>query len=148
MVKEKPHRKESHPTFFVHEGSIRCYEEGSMLELYSQITPEEWILIVGETIKYKVFIDCLKEIACPILEESWTKEDDYFRYQLEIAVSRMRNIDALLVAKFHAEEIKKVYSKAMKENAVEAKKAIEEIRQAHRKTLSTLFDDSTTVSDL
>jgi len=147
MAKRK---KEKHPTFFCLEGAIRCYEEGTMLELQSQITPEEWEHIIVETIKYKAFLDCLKEIACPILEETWGKEDEYFIFQLDVAISRMRNIDALLVAKHNAEKIKKSYSKWMKENAVEAKKAIEEIRQAHRKALGQYFegDDTMEVSDL
>lgn len=149
--KTKPSRKkEPNPTFFVLEGTIRCYEDGTMLQLHMQIKPEEWQAIVCETVKYKVFLECLREIAFPILEEKWEKLDEYFRYQMEIAISRMRNIDALLVASIDETAIKNEYAKWMKQNAVKAKKAIEEIRQQHRVATKQWLDElgTTKVSDL
>ena len=149
--KTKPtRRKEPNPTFFVLDGSIRCYEEGTMLQLHMQITTEEWKAIVCETIKYKAFIECLREIAYPILEEKWEKLDEYFRYQMEIAVSRMRNIDALLVSSFNEDAIKAEYSRLMKHNAVKAKQAIEEIRQQQKAATQQWLDKLGTieVSDL
>ena len=149
--KQKPtRRKEPEPTFFVLDGTIRCYEEGSMLQLHMQIEPEEWQAIVCETVKYKAFVECLKEIAYPILEESWEKLDEYFRHQMEIAVSRMRNIDALLVSSLNEEKIKTDYSGWMKHNAVKAKAAIEEIRQQQRAAGQQWLDQlgTTEVSNL
>lgn len=150
MSKEKPkRRKELHPTFFVLEGSIRCYEDGSMLELYSQIASDEWEIIVSETIHYKVFLECLKKVACPILEEPWTKEDDYFLVQMEVAVSRMRNIDALLVASIDQKKILRAYTKKAQVNAQALKAEINELKQQRAKLLLDLQDgDITKVSDL
>lgn len=110
-----------------------------MLELYTKITSEEWASIVEDTIKYKVYVECLKAIAVPRLDEVWTAEDDWFRYQLGVAVSRMRNIDCLFVAKFNQKEIKKVYSEAMVSGAVEINKLIENIR-SQRVSVSTSSD--------
>lgn len=147
--KQKPKRKkEPHPTLFVLEGAIRVYEDGSMLELHTQITQEEWEIIVSETIHYKVFVECLKEVACPILEERWTEEDDYFRIQLDVAASRMRNIDPLLVASFDQKEIMRTYTKKAQRNAQALKAEINELRQQRAKLLLDSDGDTTKVSDL
>jgi len=144
-------RKEPHPTLFVFDGSIRYYKDGSMLELHAQVTAEEWEMIVSDTIKYKVFIDCLKEVACPILEDPWTAEDDYFRIQLEVSIARMRNIDPLLVAKFDQKEIFEDYKKLAQKNAQAAKAEINKIKQAQEQMLKDMAQadgDTTKVSDL
>jgi len=144
-------RKEPHPTLFVFDGSIRYYKDGSMLELHTQVTAEEWEMIVSDTIKYKVFIDCLKEVACPILEDPWTAEDDYFRIQLEVSIARMRNIDPLLVAKFDQKEIFEDYKKLAQKNAQAAKAEINKIKQAQEQMLKDMTQadgDTTKVSDL
>jgi hypothetical protein len=142
--------KEPHPTLFVLEGSIRIYPDGSMLELHSKVTIEEWEIIVSDTIHYKVFIDCLKEVACPILEEPWTKEDDYFRIQMGIAVSRIRNIDPLLVAKFDQKKIMQEYRKKAQKNAQVLKAEINEMKQQQQQLLNDMKQggDTTRVSDL
>lgn len=153
MPKKKPKRrkKEQHPTLFVMDGSIRIFEEGSMLELHTQISQEEWEAIVEETIKYKVFVECLKEIAIPKLDEKWEPEDDWFRVQLDVAISRMRNIDALIVAKHNQEDIKKVYSEEIKKNAAAMTEFIKEVREQQRQIMEQSMDelsDTTRVSDL
>lgn len=127
---KKGNNNEPHPTLFVWQGGIVWYEEGSMLELHTQITSEEWDMIVRDTIKYKVFIECLKEIACPILEDPWSKEDEWCLFQMNVAISRMRNIDALLVAGHNQAEIKEEYSKAMRQNAPSVKQQMQEIKKA------------------
>jgi hypothetical protein len=149
-IMAKP-KKEPHPTLFVLEGSVRWFKDGSMLELHAQITPEEWMLIVSETIKYQVFVECLKEVACPILEDNWTQEDEWGLLQMQIAVSRMRNIDPLLVAKFDREAIKTEYSKLMRENGALAKKELDAIQQMQAQILGQINDRNgkdTKVSDL
>jgi len=150
QMTKKP--KEPHPTIFVLEGSIRWYKDGSMLELHAQVTPEEWAIIVDETIKYKLFIECLKQTACPILEEAWTEEDEWFRLQLDVAVSRIRNLDPLLVAKYDQKQILSEYTNQAKKNAQLAKAGIEQIRQEQAATLKAMLEsgdnDTTKVSDL
>ena len=44
-------KKEKHPTIFVMDGSIHVFEEGTMLELHTQITQDEWTIIVDDTVK-------------------------------------------------------------------------------------------------
>lgn len=139
--KQRRRRKEENPTIFAHEGSIRVYEEGSMLQLHSQINPEEWKSIVEETIKYKIFIECLKRIAIPALDETWEKEDDWFRYQLVVAISRMRNIDPLLVATFDQDKIRAEYEKMMKTNVKEMKKFINDVRETQSHILNASLDE-------
>jgi len=144
-------KKEQHPTLFIFNGSIQWYQEGSMLELHAQITEEEWRIIVSDTIKYKVFADCLKDVACPILEDSWTDEDEWFRLQMEIAVSRIRNIDPLLVAKFDQGQIRAEYTKQIQQNSVIVKKEIEIYKKEQLRLnvgLSNGNGKSTKVSDL
>ena len=102
---------------------------------------EEWEDIVEETIKYKVFLECLKEVAFPQLEEPWVPDDEYFKLQLEIAVSRMRNIDALLVAKFRQEEMKTKYVKMMEVGVEDMKSMIEDVKKARADTLKITSSD-------
>jgi hypothetical protein len=143
---EKPKRKEKHPTLFVFDGSIRHYEDGSMLELHSKVTSDEWDSIISDTVHYKCFVECLKETACPSLEEPWTDEDDWFRVQLNVAVSRMRNIDALLVAKYNQKKIKEVYSDRMGKSVEEVKVMIEQARKEQKEFIKTRLDDEGTLS--
>ena len=126
--KKKKQKAQEHPTLFSLEGSIRHYEQGSMLQLYSLITNEEWEAIVEETVKYSVFVSCLKEVAFPILKEQWTEEDEWFKLQLELAISRMRNIDAMLLLKYDENKLKEEYSSKMRTNGIELMKIIEEMK--------------------
>jgi hypothetical protein len=152
----KRRKEEAHPTLFVWDGSIRLFEDGSMLALHTQITTEEWEIIVEQTVAYKVFLECLKQVACPILGEPWDEEDDWFRVQLDIAVSRMRNIDALLVAKHDQKEIAKAYTEKMRKNAKEVQEMVEQMREQKRDMLRGQYgldgdsgdDDITPVSSL
>ncbi len=128
-------KKEKHPTLFVLDGSIRYFENGTMLELYSKITQDEWQQIVEETLKYSIFVQCLKDIAFPILGEQWTKEDEWYRLQLEVAISRIRNLDALLVAKHNHIKIAEQYKDIIKNNATEVATMIDEIRKENKKLL-------------
>lgn len=139
--KEKP---EVHPTLFVWEGVIRHYSGGSMLELYSNITMDEWKTIVEETISYYTFVVCLKEVAFPILKETWTEEDDWYRLQLEIAVSRIRNIDPLAINQKNVDLLKDEYTKKMQTNAKQLMEDIETMRSAQ----SLVMGRSSIVSDL
>lgn len=150
MAKSK---KEQHPTIFVLEGDIKHYKEGSMLQLNTQITQEEWEIIVEETVKYKVFLECLKNTGCPLLGESWDEEDDWFRLQLDVAVSRMRNLDPLFVAKYDQEELTTAYSKKMAKNAAEVKALVEQMRAEKKAAILKRLDngaggDTATVSNL
>lgn len=141
MSNKKKKKKKVHPTLFALDGSIRYYKDGSMLELHSAITPNEWAHIIEETIKYKIFLECLKEIAFPILKEKWTKEDEWFRLQLVVSVSRMRNIDPLLVAKWDEEDIKKQYSKGMLDGATSLQELVSTIKDQQRETKSVIVSN-------
>jgi hypothetical protein len=152
MGKAKPKRtkKEQHPTLFVLEGTIRYYEDGSMLQLHGLISSDEWEIVVEETVKYKVFLECLKSTGCPELGEPWTEEDDWFRIQLEIAVSRMRNIDPLLVANHDQAELTETYAAKMKKNAAEVQILVKQMRDQKKAALQDEFGDggAAIVSDL
>lgn len=151
---KKNKKKAKHPTLFVFDGTIMYFEEGTMLELHSQVAQDEWEQIVEQTVKYKVFVECLKTVAMPILGERWDEEDDWFRVQLDVAVSRMRNIDPLLVSSHNQTKITEIYSKQMKANAVEVQGMVTEVRESQKKALSDRYgefeDDGDTaiVSDL
>lgn len=151
MAKKKNGKKEPHPTIFVLEGSIRWFKDGSMLELHTQIKPEEWKIIVDETIRYKIFVECLKTTACPILEDSWTEEDEWFLFQLGVAVSRMRNIDPLLVASVDQDSIRDQYTQLIQKNAKLAKEEIDNILKTQSDLFKQLMNKNgrnTKVSDL
>jgi len=144
MSKRKKNKRETqHPTIFVLDGEIKWYEDGSMLELYTQITPEEWQHIVEETIKYKVFLTVLKEVAFPILKETWTKEDDWWRLQLDVAIDRMKNIDPMFVITINQDKLKESYSAQSKLNAEEMVKTIKLLRNMPTPNFS-----NNTISDL
>jgi hypothetical protein len=136
MAKKKSKKKElsnkKYPTLFALEGGIRHYKSGSLLELYSQIELGEWQSIVEETIKYKVFLECLKDTAIKLLSEQWTEDDEWFRIHLEVAVSRMRNIDPLYVSKYDQEALKSAYTAKMVAGAKELKLLIDDMRRQER----------------
>lgn len=150
--KKKPTRQEDHPTMFVWDGSIRLYEDGSMLEFHTQVTPEEWEMIVEQTVQYKVFLECLKLVACPALGEPWEEDDDWFRVQLDVAVSRMRNMDPLLVARHNQKELTEAYTNKMQRESKEVQKLVEDMREQKKNALRTEYgmddDGNTTVSNL
>lgn len=146
--KKKKHEPIIHPALFAFEGAVHYFNEGTILELHSQVTAEEWVMIVEETIKYKIFVDCLKEVAYPILSEKWSEEDDWFRVQLGLSVARMRNIDPLLVAKYNQEEIKKEYTRIMKDNASNMVEFIKQVKSDQAVVVAALNDKLTKVSDL
>lgn len=132
MAKKKKKKNRiiiEHPTMFVHEGSIKVFSEGSMLQLHMEVTPEEWQQIVKETVEYQTFLECIKKVACPILREPWDEEDDWYRLQLEIAISRMRNIDPLLVASVNVEELTKAYTEKMTANAKEVMALVKSLKE-------------------
>ena len=149
---KNPPRKENHPTIFVWDGAVQLYDEGSMLSLHTQVTNEEWELMVEQTVQYKVFLECLKETAYPILGESWDDEDDWFRIQLDVAVSRMRNIDSLLVLKHDKKNISEIYTEKMKRNATEVQKLVEDMRKEKREALQRQYNiddkDTAVISNL
>jgi hypothetical protein len=126
---KKERKKQPHPTIFVFEGEVKHYEDGSMLELFGQVTPDEWGIIVRDTVTYKIFLKCLKEVAFPILKETWTREDEWWRLQLEVAESRMRVVDPMAFVGINQEAITKVYTDRMQNNAKDVVKDIEMIRQ-------------------
>lgn len=128
-------KKDKNPTIFVLEGTIRCYEDGSMLQLQSLITSVEWEAIVEETVKYKLFVDSLKETGCPLLGEPWDEEDDWFRLQLDVAVSRMRSIDPLLLSKHDQKAIRDKYDNQIRANAPEVLKLIEQVREDNKQLI-------------
>jgi hypothetical protein len=139
--------KEPHPTLFVCDGRI-LYYENSMMELYTAISKEEWEAIVHETVSYFTFLECLKKTACPILNEQWDTEDEWYRLQLELAVSRMRNLDPLLVASVDHRKIKREYTKAMRSNARQFMKDLQELKARSPKPPTSTNDKTISVSEL
>jgi len=133
-------KKKKNPTHFVLGSQILEYN-GSMLELHGQVHDEEWKVIIEETISFKVFVECLKEVGMPLLEEKWEKEDQKQLDALILAVSRIRNIDPLLAAFINQNELKEQYTAKMKLGASDIDKMIKEIR-------ATKIDDKSEVSDL
>lgn len=135
---KKSKKDKKYPTIFVLEGGIRYYKSGSLLELYSQISMDEWYTIVEETIKYKVFLECLKDTAVKLLSETWTEDDDWFRLHLDVAVSRMRNIDPLYVSRFDQEELRSAYTKKMVNGAEELRIIIEDMRRQEKEIIANI----------
>jgi hypothetical protein len=130
--KRKNREPVENPTLFVFDGGIRHYEEGSMFGLRQQVTEEEWLQIVSDTLKYKIFIECLKDVACPILKESWTKEDDWWRLQLQVAVERIREVDPAALFPHNQDDIRKRYTEQMKNNAEAVAREIRLLRELER----------------
>lgn len=152
--KHKRRKKEEHPCIFILEGEIRHYDEGSMLQLHTLITTEEWEIIVDETVKYKVFLECLKDTGCPLLGEPWEKEDDWFRLQLDVAVSRMRNLDPFLVASHNQKALTVAFTEKMTRNAGEVQDLVTQMRDEKKAMAMKQFgsdgsdNDIVSVSDI
>jgi hypothetical protein len=148
MAKKKKDKKQvEHPTIFSFDGSLRIYEEGSMYNLHMQVSEEEWKQITTETIQFKIFLECLKETAFPILKEIWTPEDEWWRLQLEVAVGRMKDIDPMLfvTSGVNVEATKTAYTDKMKKNAAEV---VEQIKKIRSQAIPTIDPARTEVSDL
>lgn len=141
MSKKKKAKKKKNPTHFVLGGQILEYT-GSMLELHAKVDLEEWKVIIEETISFKVFIECLKEVGMPLLEEKWEKEDQEQLDALVLSVSRIRNIDPLLTATINQDELREQYTTKMKSGAADIDKMVKEIR------ISEINSDKSEVSDL
>ena len=114
---KKERRKVEHPTIFVFDGTIRHYTEGSMFSLRAQVTPNEWEQMVKETIEYRIFLECLKETAFPILKERWSKVDDWWRLQLGIAIDRMKELDPAIFLGINHDGLKAKFTEKIKKNA-------------------------------
>lgn len=140
FVNNNMRRNKKHPTLFVLDGSTLIYEDGSMLDLHAKITPSEWESIVEDTIKYKIFVECLKKVAIPILKETWDEDEEWFLNELEVAVSRIRNIDPLLVAKHDQQAITESYSEQMRTNADEMNKLIIKTREEYKDFITKVSD--------
>jgi hypothetical protein len=125
-------KKAEHPTVFVFDGAIRHHEEGSMFHLHTQVTTEEWQQIVRETIEYKIFAECLKDVAFPILKETWTKIEDWWRLQLGIAVTRMKEIDPMIFLGINQDKIRAQYTQKIQANAQAVVEDIKNIRETMR----------------
>lgn len=146
---KKARRSEPHPTMFVLDGAIQHFPDGSMLELYTGVTPDEWQDIVVGTVQYKVFLDCLKEVACPILHESWTPDDDYFRVILDHNIGRMRNLDPMIFLPINQDEIRLKFEEKIRRNAIEVAEDIKRMREQHHSWLGERSDHTKTdVSEL
>mgnify|MGYP003643548944 CR=1 FL=1 len=139
--KNKEKKKKKNPTHFVLGGQILEYA-GSMLELHASVDLDEWQVIIEETISFKVFIECLKEVGMPLLEEEWEKEDQKQLDALILAVSRIRNIDPLLTVTINQNELKEQYTIKMKSGAADIDKMVKEIR------ITEINADKSEVSDL
>lgn len=138
-----------HPTLFVFEGTMRYYDDGSMLGLYTQVTSEEWTKIITETIQYKIFVDCIKEVACPLLQEPWTKEDDWYRLMLEVNLGRMKNCDPMQFIMINQDEVRKSFEAKIRVNAQAVLADIQEFRKSSLQAIPPNFDPSSMpVSDL
>lgn len=127
--KKKPKNspKKNEHAYFSLEGSIFTFP-GSMLELASKVTPSEWDQMIRDTVHYKLFIECVKEIACPRLEEPWTTDDNLYLVELSRSIDKMRNIDPLLVAKHNQKDIKEAFVNKMNINIEDLKNMIDGIR--------------------
>lgn len=147
--KKKAARNAPHPTMFAFEGVIKHYEDGSMIELFTKVTTEEWELIITETVQYKIFLDCLKDVAFPILHEVWTKEDEWFRVMLEHNIARMKNLNPMLFLPINQETIRKAFEDKIRRNATEVAEDIQRMRSQQQSWLGDRSDHSTTnVSEL
>lgn len=132
-------------TYFMIDGTLLRFD-GTMLELNSKVTSQEWESIALETLTYKIFVDCLKTVGMPMLDETWTTKDEFILQQLNLSVSRIRNLDALLLLKVNQEELRTQFIAKMKAGATELNGMITQYRQANEITKSK--SDTINVSEL
>jgi hypothetical protein len=146
---KKARRNEPHPTIFVLDGTIQHFPDGSMMELYTGVTPDEWQEIVISSVQFKIFLDCLKDVACPLLHEVWTKEDEWYRLMLEHNISRMRNLDPMIFLPIDQDEIKRKFEDKIRTQSIEVAADIKKFRDQHYSFLGERSDHSSTdVSEL
>ncbi len=146
---KKTRRTETHPTLFVFDGAIKHFPDGSMLELHAGVNPDEWQDIIIGTIQYKIFLDCLKEIACPLLHEEWTQDDEWYRIMLDHNIGRMRNIDPMIFLPINQKEIREKFEEKIRRNALEVSEDIKRFKEQNRTWLGERSNhDQTDVSEL
>lgn len=118
------------PTLFAYNGEIMKYD-GAVMSLKASMDDAQWREIVRETIKYKLYLQCLKEIACPSLEDdslSWSSDDDKYIQQLDATISKMSNIDPLLVSSIDQAAISNDYSILARRNLTILKQQIVQLK--------------------
>lgn len=140
--KKKKRKPVTNPTLFVLEGSPRYYTEGTLFELYTQITQMEWEIITEESIKYHMFVSCLKDTAYPLLKEIWTEDDEWWLVQLSETIKQIKNIDPMATIRTNSETIKASYIEMMTRNG---QAIVEQIQQFKAMSIS---DPATPISNL
>jgi len=119
-------KRRSKCTVFVLEEEIRYYD-GTLASLKMQISDDEWDTLVKATVEYAAYVYCLKETACPILHEKWDTEDQVYLNELLKTITKIKELDQFILAKYNYEAQVEKYSKLMVERATELAKEIQDI---------------------
>lgn len=112
---------------FVHEGEIYEYP-GSMREFQVSISQNQWEEAVRDTIDMFHFMTALKDTGVPALNEKWSRQDELSFRLIRRAVSDMKSIEPLLVARHNKEETITVMREKMIAGATETNKVVDQVK--------------------
>lgn len=78
---------------------------GTLLELKTNCNSEQWEQVTAETFKYKCFMKICRDIAMPMLHETWDKEDKKTFKRLRQTIESMKSLDPPRMLAFNEKKI-------------------------------------------
>lgn len=85
----------------------------SLIELKGGVTDEEWLKITSGTVKYMCYSKMLRDMAMPLLQEEWNKDDERLLKGLRRTIEYMRRLDPVRISQFNIKEICDQYATIM-----------------------------------
>ncbi len=126
-------------TTFIFQGQI-LQHDGSIFSLKTQVSSDEWLNIVVDTVKYAIYLECMKQ-AVNLLEDNtitWTTADDEYITQLRSTVSSIIETDPISVSNIDQNKIRNDYFTEMRKNIVLLKNQISIIKAVSGRIISNL----------
>lgn len=118
-------KKHSKQTVFAFNGEIRYYEN-KLGVLRLQVSDEEWDIIVKSTVEYCAYVEALKNVACPMLDEEWDTDDQVYLNELKKTIKQIKALDPFILAKYNYDDTVKNFTKTMTDRASELVAEIKE----------------------
>ena len=78
---------------------------GTLLELKNSCDQKRWEQVTTETVKYRCFMQICRDIAMPMLHETWDKEDKRIFKRLRQTIEGMRSLDPSRMLEFNEKKI-------------------------------------------
>jgi len=134
-------------TVFAIAGTVHEYQ-GSLLELRTTLSEHEWKSIIVETVKYRIFMECVKKHAIKKLDERWSKSEKEVLKGLKQTIEKMQQLDPLLVATVDQNQVRDDYTRMVNDGCMEVLQTIEMVQNLRTPPADPEGDGSIVVSNI